>query len=77
MIRAIAIDDEPKAIQVIKHHAAKIKKLELVAVFHDSKDALRFLKQNPVDLIFLDINIPHMSGLELGIWSWFKEVFLL
>lgn len=65
MIRAIAIDDEPKAIQVIQHHTSKIGNLELVSVFYNSKDALAFLKQNPVDLIFLDINIPHMSGLEL------------
>lgn len=65
MIRAIAIDDEPKAIQVIQHHASKMDDLELVSVFYNSNDALAFLKQNPVDLIFLDINIPHMSGLEL------------
>jgi len=65
MIRAIAIDDEPKAIQVIKHHTSKIENLELVSIFHNSKDALVFLKQNPVDLIFLDINMPHMSGLGL------------
>lgn len=65
MIRAIAIDDEPKAIQVIQHHALKMRNLELVSVFHDSKEALVFLRQNPVDLIFMDINMPYLSGLEL------------
>lgn len=65
MIRAIAIDDEPKAIQIIQHHASKLDNLELVSCFHNSSEALAFLKQNPVDLIFLDINMPHVSGLEL------------
>ncbi|HBK72144.1 MAG TPA: DNA-binding response regulator [Flavobacteriaceae bacterium] len=65
MIRAIAIDDEPKAIQVIEHHASRIIDLDLISSFHNSEDALFFLKQNPVDLIFLDINMPHLSGLEL------------
>jgi len=65
MITAIAIDDEPKAIDVLKHHASKSKNLELISHFHNGKDALSFLQQQPVDLIFLDINMPHMSGLEM------------
>jgi len=65
MIRAIAIDDEPKAIQIIQHHASKLDNLELISCFYNSKEALVFLKQNQVDLIFLDVNMPHLSGLEL------------
>jgi DNA-binding LytR/AlgR family response regulator len=65
MITAIAIDDEPKAIQVIKHHVSKVENVELVTCFFDPKEALVFLKQNPIDLIFLDINMPNLSGLEL------------
>ena len=65
MITAIAIDDEPKAIQIIQHHISKIESVSLMAHFYNAKDALAFLKQNPVDLIFLDINMPNMSGLEL------------
>jgi DNA-binding LytR/AlgR family response regulator len=65
MITAIAIDDEPKAIEVIKHHIAKISEVTLLACFYNAKEALTFVKQNPVDLIFLDINMPHMSGLEM------------
>lgn len=65
MITAIAIDDEPKAIKVIEHHASKIAHLQLVAHFYNADDALQFLKQNPIDLIFLDINMPNVSGLEL------------
>ena len=65
MITAIAIDDEPKAIEVILHHISKINGITLLEYFYNAKDALVFLKQNPVDLIFLDINMPHLSGLEM------------
>lgn len=65
MITAIAIDDEPKAIQVIQHHISKMDNVMLLSHFYNGKDAMSFLKQNPVDLIFLDINMPHMSGLEM------------
>lgn len=65
MITAIAIDDEPNAIDIIQHHAARLKQLELIAHFHSAQKALEYLKRNPVDLIFLDINMPEISGLEL------------
>lgn len=65
MIIAIAIDDEPKALEVIKFHCAKIERLDLIAQFSDPTAAIAFLRQNPVDLIFLDINMPNMSGLEM------------
>ncbi len=65
MITAIAIDDEPKAIQVIQHHISKLDTVSLMAYFYNAEDAIVFLKHNPVDLIFLDINMPNMSGLEL------------
>ncbi|MBU3820794.1 response regulator transcription factor [Flavobacteriaceae bacterium XHP0103] len=65
MITAIAIDDEPKAIQVIQHHADKLKNINLLSSFTDAQEALKYLKENPVDLVFLDINMPHLSGLEL------------
>lgn len=65
MITAIAIDDEPKAIEVIQHHISKISGVMLMEHFYNAKEALTYLKQNPVDLIFLDINMPHLSGLEM------------
>ncbi len=65
MITAIAIDDEPKAIEVIRHHISKISGIALIEHFYHAKEALTFLKQNPVDLIFLDINMPHLSGIEM------------
>lgn len=65
MINAIAIDDEPKAISIIESHISKIEDVTLLHKFYDPKKALAFLRENPVDLIFLDINMPHLSGLEL------------
>lgn len=65
MITAIAIDDEPSAIDVIEHHAARIDKISLVNHFHNPADAIDYLKKNPVDVIFLDINMPEISGFEL------------
>ncbi len=65
MISIIAIDDEPKAIDVIKHHVSKINNLQLVATFYNADEAIRFLKENPIDLVLLDINMPNKSGMEL------------
>lgn len=64
MIKAIAIDDEPVALKVIQNHAARIPYLSLRAYFTNAFDALSYLNTNKVDLIFLDINMPDISGLE-------------
>ena len=64
MIKAIAIDDEPRPLQVIGHHASRIGFLELKEVFTDPFKALDYILEKPVGLIFLDINMPDISGLE-------------
>ncbi len=66
MITAIAVDDEPVALDIIRLHADKVPFLELKQVFHGAKDALTYLNNNPVDLVFLDIHMPDMTGLELA-----------
>jgi two-component system, LytTR family, response regulator len=63
-MRAIAIDDEPMALEVVRSHAAKVPYLELVACFTDAFKALEYLQNEPVDLLFLDIKMPDISGLE-------------
>lgn len=63
-MRCIAIDDEPKALSVIRHYAEKIPFLELVKEFRSSLDALEFLNKEPIALIFLDINMPDLTGIE-------------
>ena len=61
---AIAIDDEPIALEVIKSHASKVPFLELQAVFTNAFDAIDFLQKNKTDLLFLDIKMPDISGIE-------------
>lgn len=64
MMQAIAIDDEPLALEVVKLHAQKVPFLQLMATFTNPLDAAGFLQQHQVDLIFLDIKMPDISGLE-------------
>jgi two-component system, LytTR family, response regulator len=61
---AIAIDDEPKALEVVQIHAKKVPFLDLKATFTDAFEAIPYLQQNKIDLIFLDIKMPDISGIE-------------
>lgn len=66
MIKAIAVDDEPLALEVIRSHAARVPFLQVMAYFTNAFEALDFMAKNPVDLLFLDIKMPDISGLELA-----------
>ncbi|MGA6117592.1 LytR/AlgR family response regulator transcription factor [Sphingobacterium anhuiense] len=66
MIRAIAIDDEPVALDIIRIHAQKINFLKLDNSFSSGGEAMDFLESATIDLVFLDINMPDISGLELA-----------
>lgn len=61
---AIAIDDEPIALDVIKHHTDKVPFVELKETFSNAFLAIDYLQKHPVDLIFLDIKMPDISGIE-------------
>lgn len=63
-MRAIAIDDEPLALEVVKSHASKVPFLELLMVFTDAFKALDYMQNEKVDLIFLDIKMPDISGID-------------
>lgn len=63
-MKAIAIDDEPIALDIIRSHAAKVPFLELKATFTDAFQALEYLQRESVDLIFLDIKMPDISGID-------------
>lgn len=65
MIKAIAIDDEPFALEVIKSLAAKVPFMQVAEYFTDAFKAIDYLAKEPVDLIFLDIKMPDISGIEL------------
>jgi len=66
MIRTIAIDDEPLALQLVSSYIEKTPALELAGAFDNPIDAMEFLEENPVDLIFLDIEMPDLNGIEFA-----------
>lgn len=61
---AIAIDDEPVALSVIQAHAAKVPFMELKDIFTNAFDAMELLRKEKIDLLFLDIKMPDISGLD-------------
>lgn len=61
---AIAIDDEPIALDVVSNHAAKVPFLDLQATFTNAFEAMDYLRQYPTDLLFLDIKMPDISGID-------------
>lgn len=65
MLKAIAIDDEPIALDVVKALAGKVGFLQLVGLYTDAYEAMKRLQQEKIDLLFLDIKMPDISGIEL------------
>lgn len=64
MIKCIAIDDEPLALQLVKEYAANVPFLQLSKTFTDPDEASEWLDQNETDLLFLDIQMPDVNGLQ-------------
>lgn len=64
-MKCIAIDDEPLALELISGYIQKTPFLEFVAGFTNPFNAMNFLLKNPIDLVFIDINMPELSGIEL------------
>jgi two-component system, LytTR family, response regulator LytT len=64
MITAVAIDDEPLALKLVSGYIEKTPGLRLAGKFDNPLDASEFLTNNPVDLIFVDIQMPDLSGVE-------------
>jgi DNA-binding LytR/AlgR family response regulator len=63
-LTAIAIDDEPPALRVIAHFCSQVDFIDLQKTFSRTDEALHYLESNSIDLLFLDINMPSMSGIE-------------
>lgn len=63
--RCIIIEDEPLALERTKGFVAKIPFLQLLGAFDNAMEGLAFLKSNPVNVLFLDINMDELSGIEL------------
>jgi len=62
----ITVDDEPLALELMKSYIAQIPGLEMKGAFTDAISAWGYLQRNPTDLVFLDIQMPDISGLQLA-----------
>ena len=64
MIHCIAIDDEPLALQLVQEYCAKISFLKLEKTFTNTDEAIAYMQSNTVDLLFLDIQMPDITGIQ-------------
>ena len=64
-INCIAIDDEPLALDIIKDYCSKIPFLNLIRTFDNAMDSIEFIRSNKLDLLFLDIQMEELTGIQL------------
>ena len=64
MLNCIVLDDEPMALEIIKAHCQQLSFIDLTHTFTQASKAAKHLRQFPVDLIFLDIQMPDINGLD-------------
>ncbi|MBF4467655.1 LytTR family DNA-binding domain-containing protein [Flavobacterium sp. LC2016-12] len=64
-IKCVLVDDEPLAIKVLQNYFNNFTDFEVIATFNNSLEALDFINSTTVDAVFLDINMPMMTGFEL------------
>jgi DNA-binding LytR/AlgR family response regulator len=64
--KCIIVDDEPPATRILENYIGKVSFLEKTEVFNDSLKALEFLNTQSVDVIFLDIQMPQLTGLQIS-----------
>lgn len=65
-LKCVAIDDEPLATALISNYVSRFPDLELLQTFEDAVSGAEYLQRTPVDILFLDINMPDISGLDLA-----------
>ena len=65
-IRCVALDDEPLALKLLSEFISKVEFLQLEASFSSTPEALKYIAENEVDCIFLDIEMPDLNGIELS-----------
>lgn len=64
-LKCVAIDDEPLALELIKQYIEKFPALKLVRSFTDAVSGAEYLRNNNIDLLFIDINMPDITGVDL------------
>ena len=64
-IKCVLIDDEPLATKILQNYFTNFPDFEIIGTFHNSIEALDFINNNAIDIIFLDIHMPLMTGFEL------------
>jgi DNA-binding LytR/AlgR family response regulator len=64
-IKCVLVDDEPLAVKILQNYFANFPEFEVVGTFNNALEALDFVNNNIVDTLFLDINMPMMTGFEL------------
>ena len=64
-IKSVLVDDEPLAIKVLLNYFTNFPEFEIIGTFSQPLEALDFLNNNAVDILFIDINMPMMTGFEL------------
>jgi len=64
ILKTLIIDDEPLAQNVLRKYAEDIKSIEIKGFCKDALEAMEIIEKQPIDLIFLDINMPKLSGIE-------------
>lgn len=64
MLRCIAIDDEPLALELLVDNISKVPNLDLIGAFNSPLDAMKLMQEQKVDLVFLDIQMPGLTGLQ-------------
>lgn len=65
-MQVIIVDDEPKAIELLSSYVRMLDDLDLAGTFRNGLKALEFIHANPVDVLLLDIHMPHLNGLNLA-----------
>ncbi len=65
LLKCVVIDDEPLAIDLISGYLTKFPELQLLQSFDDALSGAEFLRKIPVDILFIDINMPDITGLDL------------
>ncbi len=76
-IKCILVDDEPMAIDILKTHLSKIEKVKIIGTCNNATEAFNIIGNEQIDLIFLDINMPGISGISFAksIHSSIKIIF--